>query len=179
MMKKFVGSLFFALLACSVLISTTYSDDKALRKEVEGLYSKVSDLMAKKDISTLVKMMTDDCKFIDARGQTINRQQWETIMKQQMATAKNIKFTFKVQGIQTKGNMLMVKNSWDGSMDIVDAQGKVHKMKIVGQGVDTLVKAKDGWKLKLSKADKETVTLDGKPVSMEMPPVPKPDKKRK
>lgn len=178
-MKKCVGSLVLALLVCSVQLGTAYSDDKALRKEIEGIYAKVSALMAKKDFSTLSKMIANDCKFIDVSGNTMTKQQWETIMKQQMATAKNIKFTFKVQGIQTKGNTLMVKNSWNGSMDIPDAQGKVHKMKIVGHGVDTLVKAKDGWMLKLAKADKETVTLDGKPISMEMPPVPKPDKKRK
>lgn len=165
-MKMFARNLLLAVLVSGVMFNTAYSEDKALRKEVESLYAKVSNLMIKKDVSGIAKMLTDDCTFIDGQNRTINRQQWETSMKQQMAIAKNIKCSFKVLGIKTKGNSLLVSNSWDVSMDIPGQDGKTHKLRIVGNGVDTLVEVKGAWKLKKSKADKERQTLDGKPITM-------------
>lgn len=165
-MRMFAKKWLLAVLASSVIFNAAYSEDKALRKEIESLYTKVSNLMVKKDVSALAKMLTDDCIFIDAQNRTLNRQQWEASLKQQMAVAKNIKCSFKVLGVKAKGDTLLVTNSWDLSMDVPSQDGKTHKLRVVGNGVDTLVKVKGAWKLKKSKADKESQTLDGKPITM-------------
>lgn len=165
-MKMFARNLLLAVLVSGVMFNTAYSEDKALRKEIANLYAKVANLMEKKDVTAISKILTDDCIFIDAENRTMNRRQWEVMMKQQMAVAKNIRCSFNVQRVQSKGNTLLVANSWDISMEAPGQDGKPHKLRVVGSGVDTLIKTKDGWKLKKSKTTKERQTLDGKPITM-------------
>jgi ketosteroid isomerase-like protein len=166
-----------AILAVTGFASVARADD---RKDIDALYGKLQQAMAKKDVAAIEKLQTPDFTSKGADGKVTSGKEVDAQMKQNFATMQNPKMNIKVVKCVIKGKTARVDTTFTYSAGMKDKdgqmgpKGKVHTMTMAGGVSNDLVKTPQGWKFKSMEEHVGKAMMDGKPMgAMGGPPAKK------
>src|SRR5438105_4376607 len=67
-----------------------YADDSAVRKEIQGMYDRMSAGFLKKDAQPMLDMLTPDFTNVEQNGQVQKRAEFEKQFKEMMKTVRKV-----------------------------------------------------------------------------------------
>jgi ketosteroid isomerase-like protein len=176
-MKCKLAAVFAALLLAGVVPTVVRADDKAVRKEIEGMYAKIVTAMKHKNVQAIMEMGTPDFTMKELKGPPVKAKDVAAQMQAQMATVKSVdSCTMTLDKLVVKGNTAVATENNATAMTVLgQKKGETHKVTSKGTTEDTFVKTPKGWKFKSVNTIKDIMTMDGKPYNpMAMaPPAPK------
>jgi ketosteroid isomerase-like protein len=136
-----------------------------VKSEVTAAYNAATKKYAAKDIDGLFKTCTPDVTFKMSDGKTYNAAQSKALMKEQLASMKNIKVAAKVDSFTSKGNTATFTATETTDATMAGSDKKSHKFHMVGKYKYTVVKNGGAWKLKTLETLTEAPMKDGKPMT--------------
>ncbi len=156
-----------ALLALSLLLVVVTVRialaDKRAERQIRAEYDKTVLYTRKKNVEGLLRQMTPDFLYKTKRGEILNKQVVEAMMRAQYAQIQSVdKRTTRIQKMEIKGNTARVTTKEEMVVTIVDPQGKTHKVASKATTQDTWVKTPQGWKVKMTEVLDEETFIDGK-----------------
>lgn len=170
-MKKTPIMLAAILVGFAMNSASAHADDQ---KDIQALNTKLQSAFRKKDASAIEKLSTPDYTEKLPNGTTMTRAQITQQMKMQFSMTKAVnKMETRLSKVVVKGKMATAKSSYIYVGEIVDPEGhmgpkgKSHKISVSGVGSSVLVKTPKGWLFKSMTSDKESMMMDGKPLSMQ------------
>ncbi len=168
-MKLRIGTTTVILAMLAGFGTVARADDKAVRKEIEAGYKKLSAAMKAKDINGIMALGTVDFSMKQPGRPAQNGEQVKKEMEQNFAMAKSMSMSTKVKKLNVKGDTATAMTEMTGRMTMVDTQGmfgpkgKTHKMSDAGTSKDIWAKTPIGWKVKSVEVLTYKATMDGKP----------------
>jgi ketosteroid isomerase-like protein len=178
-MKCKLAAVFAALLLAGIVPTAVRADDKAVRKEIEGLYAKMVQAMKNKNIKSVMETGTPDFTMKQANGQVLKAKDVAVQMQGEFAMTKSVdQCTMTIDKLTVNGNTAVSTASYIMAMTVGGQKpGETHKFTSKGINKDTLVKTPKGWKFKSVENVKDTMTMDGKPFDPQTMAPPPPKKK--
>ena len=146
------------------------ADRTADRKEIEGDYTRYAKAMKQQDAKPLFALMTEDATFREDGGKITPRSEMEAAMKQAFATMTLTEFAPKITKWVWRDNAALLDITVKSAARVKSSDGKTHLVAYVSKSRDKWVKQANVWRLQQVEAVTETMTRDGKPVTMPAPP---------
>jgi len=161
-------SLFRALILVSLVTVCTlvHADDKAIQKALAANYTKFNIAFMKKDIAVFSNMLAPDYVAIQPNGQKMGPKEMIANFERQRKDLKDPKMESKIARVTVKGNeaTAAVHGRLVGTMTDPHTRAP-HKLVVIAESQDTWSKRDGVWKLKTFHVIRQTVSLDGKPLS--------------
>jgi ketosteroid isomerase-like protein len=124
--------------------------ERAVRRDLEAKYAKVSEAYKNKDIKAFMEDKTPDFTAKSLNGNVAAREQVEAGVKQRMERIKRLNYLkVKLKELTIKGDVAVAITTQEFSRVVVDPQGR--ERTVVSKGTthrDTWVKTDGGWKTK-------------------------------
>ena len=178
MKYRYVLGAALAMGAASLALADGASDLVAFLKKFEP---KVQQAFAKEDAAFFEKISTPGFTYVDSAGNTQNKAQSMQGMKQMFAMSTNVKAKFTRGAVSAKGNTGTARYKGFFSMDVKGPDGKVAKMTMSTQTVETYRKSGNMWLVhQIKETAPSKMTMNGKPFDPAMmapPPPPAPNKR--
>ncbi|GIV21118.1 MAG: hypothetical protein KatS3mg023_2869 [Armatimonadota bacterium] len=137
--------------------------DRRAERQIRAEYDKTVFYAKQKNVEGLLRQMAPDFLYRTKRGEILNKQMVEAMMRAQYAQIKSVdKRTTRIQKMDIKGNTARVTTQEEIAVTIVDAQGKPHKVVSRATTRDTWIRTPQGWKVKMTEVLDEETFIDGK-----------------
>jgi len=156
------------LLAMSILLAVVAVRialaDKRAAREIRAEYARTAQYAKQKNVEGLLRQMTPDFLYKTEKGDVMNKQMVEQVMRAQYALIQSVdKRTTAIKKMEIKGNTARVTTQEELVVTMLDPQGKRRKVVSKATTRDTWVKTPQGWKVKMTEILDEKTTIDGKP----------------
>lgn len=145
--------------------SPAHADDKAVRAALTANYAKISQAFRKNNLDAVTAFLAPDYTSTQSNGHKLKRAEVVAAIGKQRAMLLSADNENTVETLIVKGTTAIAVVHARMSGIISDAQGHHHKLLVIALSRDTWVKAAGAWKIQSDVASKETILLDGKPVS--------------
>lgn len=155
------------LLALSLLLAVVTVRialaDKRAERQIRAEYDRTVLYYKQKNVEGLLRQMTPDFLYKTKRGEIMNKQMVEAMMRAQYAQIKSVdKRVTRIKKMDIKGNTARVTTEEEIAVTIADDQGKPRKVVSKATTRDTWVKTPQGWKVKMTEVLNEETFIDGK-----------------
>jgi ketosteroid isomerase-like protein len=162
-MKRFSMILAAVALSAALVPACAQVDAKA-KGELLAAYGKVVAALKKKDLKTLMSMITPDAVMKEA-GQTMNRAQFEATMKQQLPMMDLVSAKMNITKLVVKGDTASAEYTEDAVAMMTGAPGgKKQKYEMSTKYKGTFKKVGGEWKMRTSETvGQPKILIDGKP----------------
>jgi ketosteroid isomerase-like protein len=144
--------------------SAVADNPKQVQRALEAHYKSISNSFKKKDSKSIFALMTDDYTITQPDGTALTKEQIKGSIEQQMNVIRDATWTRTITSLKLKGKEAVanVKGNFHGKIPGQD--GQMHDFKLDAVTIDTWVKTPKGYLLQKSLVQKNTITVDGKPM---------------
>ena len=144
--------------------------DKKAEKELLVSYQKVVTALKKKDVKAVMSMMTPDATATEM-GQTMNRAQFEQMLKQSLGMMEFESMSVKFTKVVVKRDIADTEYTEIAKSKIKGPDGKVSMTEMVSKYKTTFQKIGNDWKMKASTTlGQPEMKVDGKKTTLPKQP---------
>jgi len=161
---------FLALALAAMTVPALAQVDAKAAKEIRVAYDKVVAALKKKDVKTVMSMMTPDVKMKEM-GRTMTRAEFEPMMAQQLQMMELQSADIKFSKLAVRGNTAQAEYRETMRAKLKMPDGKSGQLHSVANYKSTFKKMGGQWKLHYSETlGTPKMTLNGKPFDPNAPP---------
>jgi ketosteroid isomerase-like protein len=168
-MKTVSLTLLAALVVLGAIGPPAGADDQQTRQALQPIYDKLADVIKNKQEGGAAEFITADYTDTDIFGQKHTRDQVRERLKKALAATESIESIHAdVLRVVTKGDHALALTRRKAAATIDDPKKKPHKVVLEGVVLDLWDKVGDDWKLARTEQIAMRMTLDGKPMKLQL-----------